>query len=56
MPFLTVVTLPVDATAQLLGQTGELFTDLFPIIALAIGVPLAFFIIRRAIALVPKGR
>lgn len=56
MPFLSVVTLPQDATAQLLAQTGVLFTDLFPVIALAVGIPLGFFVIRRVIGLLPKGR
>ena len=39
-----------------LASVGAVFTDLWVIIALAIGVPLAFYIIRRVIALVPKGR
>lgn len=53
---LTIITLPGEAAAELLANAGELFTDLWVLIAIAVGIPLAFYVIRRVIALVPKGR
>ena len=53
---LSIISLPVDAVDVLLAHAGTLFTDLWMIVALAIGIPLAFYVIRRVIALVPKGR
>ena len=53
---LTLVTLPTASSTDLLANVGVLFSDLWVIIALAIGIPLAFYIIKRVIALVPKGR
>jgi hypothetical protein len=53
---LTIVALPTSTATDLLASTGTLFTDLWVIIALAVGIPLAFYVIRKVIALVPKGR
>jgi len=53
---LSIITLPETAAADLLADAGTLFTDLWVVLALAIGIPLAFYVIRRVIALVPKGR
>jgi len=53
---LSIVSLPTSTPADLLASTGTLFTDLWMIIALAVGIPLAFYVIRKVIALVPKGR
>ena len=50
-----MITLPVDAVDTLLGHVGVLFTDLWPLIALAIGVPLAFYVIGKIVSLV-RGR
>jgi hypothetical protein len=53
---LTILTLPETATDDLLANAGTLFTDLWAVIALAVGIPLAFYVIKKVIALVPKGR
>jgi hypothetical protein len=53
---LSIITLPSASSTDMLSNVGTLFTDLWVMIALAIGVPLAFYVIRRVIALVPKGR
>jgi hypothetical protein len=53
---LSIITLPEEAATDLLANAGELFTDLWVLVAIAIGIPLAFYVIRRVIALVPKGR
>jgi len=51
----SILTLPAGAIPELLGYVGGLFTDLWTIIALAIGVPLAFYIIGKVVSLV-RGR
>jgi hypothetical protein len=40
------------AAADLTAYTGYLFTDLWVVIALVIGIPLAFYVIRKIISLV----
>ena len=52
----SIITLPGTAQTDMLANIGELTTDLWVLIALAIGVPLAFYVIKKLIALVPKGR
>jgi len=46
------ITVPASATEDLLAFAGGLTTDLWELIALAIGVPLAFYIISRIIGLI----
>jgi hypothetical protein len=53
---LSIITLPTGAETDLFASVGTLTTDLWVIIALAIGVPLAFYVIKQVIALVPKSR
>ncbi len=49
---MSFITLPATSTTELLSYVSGLFTDLWPIIALAIGVPLAFYIIGKVISVV----
>lgn len=44
-----------DITAAM-AYTSGIFTDAKLLILLAVGVPLAFYVIKRAIGLAPKGR
>jgi len=53
---LSIITLPGTTVSDLMANVGVLFSDLWTLLALAIGVPLAFYIIRKVISLVPKGR
>lgn len=48
--------LSVGSTSAMTAFAGQFMTDLWPVIALAVGVPLSFYIIKKVIALVPKGR
>lgn len=50
-----IITLGATAVADVVGFAGQMFTDLWGLIALAIGIPLAFYVIGRVISLV-KGR
>jgi len=47
----SILTIPATGTADLLAYTGELFSDTWQLVALAIGIPLAFYIIRGVIGL-----
>ena len=51
---LTILTAPIDATfiSDMLAYSGQLFTDLNVLILLAIGLPVGFWVIRKAIGLV----
>ncbi len=51
---LTYITIPTSAPTDLFAAVGTLTTDLWVVIAVAIGVPLAFYIIKRVIGLMPK--
>lgn len=50
-----ILVIPATGTADLLAYVGELFTNVWPLAALAIGIPLGFYVISRSISLV-KGR
>lgn len=49
-----MITLPTTAQADVLEFVGTITTDLWVLITIAIGVPLAFYIVRKVIALIPK--
>lgn len=49
---LTYITIPATFPTDLLAYAGVLFTDLTPVIILAIGLPLGFYVIRKVISLV----
>lgn len=46
-----MITLPIDAIPTMTAYVGQFATDLWPILALAIGVPLAFYVLRRVVGL-----
>ncbi|GAH91394.1 unnamed protein product [marine sediment metagenome] len=48
----TYITIPEAFPADLLAYSGELFTDLSLLIVLAVGLPMAFWVIRKTISLV----
>jgi hypothetical protein len=50
-----VITIPTSTPTDMLAYAGTLFSDLYLVVVLAVGIPLAFYVIRRVIALVPKG-
>lgn len=49
---LTIITIPEGFVASTTGYIGSLFTDLSLLIVLVIGLPLAFWAIRKVISLV----
>lgn len=51
---LTFVTLPTSSLADISAYVGDVVTDFWVLIALAIGLPLGFYVIRKIIALIPK--
>lgn len=52
----SLVTLPVGATTDMTANVGTLFADLWPLVAVIVGIPFGFYIIRKVIALIPKGK
>jgi hypothetical protein len=48
---LSLITLPSTAVADLTANIGTLATDLWPVIVLAISIPLAFYVIGRVIGM-----
>jgi len=51
---LAILSAPIDSTfvTDLLAYAGTLFSDLNVLIVLAIGLPVGFWVIRKAISLV----
>ena len=49
---MTILTVPADMATDALAYAGTLFTDTKLLIILAIGLPLAFWVIRKVIGLV----
>jgi hypothetical protein len=47
-----IITLPANFVSDSLAYVGNLFTDLSSVIVLVIGLPLAFWVIRKTISLV----
>jgi hypothetical protein len=50
------VTLPEGAVTDITASIGTMVTDLWLVIALVVGLPLAFYVIRRIIGLFPKAK
>ena len=48
----SILTVVSGGASDILAFTGDLFTDLWVVIALVIGIPLAFYIIRKVIGMV----
>lgn len=49
-----MITLPETAVTDLTAMIGTMTTDLWVVIALIIGLPLAFYVIKKVIGLFPK--
>ena len=49
---MSILTTSSGAVANILAYTGGFFNDLWVVIALVIGIPLAFYVIRKVISLV----
>jgi len=52
---LSIITLPVDFVATTTAYVGALWTDVSPLIYLAVGLPLGFWVIRKVIGLARIG-
>ena len=53
-PFLTLFTFSADDLATTTAYIGEIFTDAKVLIYLAMGIPLAFWVIRKIMSLLPR--
>jgi len=54
LPLLTLFSLPENIVASTTAYIGDIFTDAVLLITLAIGIPLAFYVIKKIIGLMPK--
>lgn len=52
---MSIIELPTTALADVVAYAGDLFTDTWVLIALAIGLPLAFWVIQKIIGMVRGG-
>lgn len=50
----SIITLPTTAVADLTGDASQIMSDMWVLVAIAIGIPMGFYIIRKVIALIPK--
>lgn len=51
-----MITLPENFLASTTGYIGEIFVDLWPIIALLIGLPFAFWVLKKLMSLFAKAK
>ena len=49
-----MITLPTSTVADIFAQAQYIFTDFWPLISLAIGLPVGFWVVRKVISLLPK--
>lgn len=49
-----MITLPDGAITDITASIGTIMGDLWAVIALVIGIPLAFYVIKKLISLAPK--
>ena len=49
---IAIITLPADFIATTTAYIGSVFTDIWLLVALVIGLPLAFWAIRKVVSLV----
>ena len=49
-----MITLPDGAITDITASIGTIMGDLWGVIALVIGIPLAFYVIKKVIGLAPK--
>lgn len=49
-----MITLPEGAITDITASIGTIMGDLWVVIALVIGIPLAFYVIKKLISLAPK--
>jgi len=51
-----MITIPASASADLLASVSALIGDTWVLVALAIAIPLFFYVVKRLMGLFPKGR
>jgi hypothetical protein len=51
---LSIITIPTNAAADMLAYSGTLFTDLWPILLVVVGVPFGFYVVSKTISLFRK--
>ena len=54
LPIFTLFSFPDNIVTSTTAYIGDVFTDASVLIYLAIGIPLAFYVIKKIIGLLPK--
>jgi hypothetical protein len=49
-----MITLPVDFGTDLMANVSAVFTDVSPVLLIAVGIPFGVYVIRKIISLIPK--
>jgi hypothetical protein len=49
-----MITLPVDFATNLMANISTVFTDVSPLLLVAVGVPFGIYAIKKVISLIPK--
>ena len=49
-----IIEIPTGGIPEIITYLGTLITDLWPVIALVVGVPFAFFVINKVISMFTK--
>jgi hypothetical protein len=51
-----MITLPVDFATNLLANVDTVFTDVSPLLLIAIGIPFGIYVIKLVVGLLPKAK
>ena len=49
-----MITLPTDFTTDLVANISTVFTDVSPLLLIAVGIPFGIYAIKKVLSLVPK--
>ena len=49
-----MITLPVDFATDLVANISTVFTDVSPLLLIAVGIPFGIYAIKKVLSLVPK--
>ena len=51
-----MITLPTDFVADLTANISTVFTDVSPVVLIALAVPFGIYVIKQVIGLIPKSK
>lgn len=51
-----MITLPTDFSADLMANANAIFTDVSPVLLLAVGIPFGIYVIKLVVGMLPKAK